>query len=123
MARIQLVDLAHARSGDKGDTCNVGVIAYDPAHYDLLRRELTAERVKAHLGELVRGRVERFELPNLAALNFVLHEALDGGGTVSLLNDSQGKVMSTAVLRLELDVPEEVVRAARGRGRMPRSIP
>lgn len=119
MARIQLVDLAHARSGDKGDTANVGVIAYDPAHYELLRRELTAERVKRHFGPMVKGDVERYELPNLAALNFVLHRALDGGGTVSLRNDSQGKVMSTALLRLELDVPDDVARAARGRGRMP----
>ena len=120
MPRIQLVDLAHARSGDKGDTANVGVIAYDPAHYELLRREVTAERVQAHLGELVEGRVVRYELPNLYAFNFVLPNALDGGGTVSLMNDSQGKVLSTALLRLEIDVPEEVARAARGRGRMPR---
>ena len=121
MARIQLVDLAHARSGDKGDTANVGVIAYDPAHYELLRTQLTAERVKAHFGELVQGAVERFELPNLGALNFLLHHALDGGGTVSLMNDSQGKVLSTALLRMEMDVPDEVARTARGRGRMPRT--
>jgi hypothetical protein len=107
MARIQLVDLAHARSGDKGDTANVGVIAYDPRHYDLLRTQLTVERVKGHFGELVKGRVERFELPNLAALNFLLHNALDGGGTVSLMNDSQGKVLSTALLRIELGMPRE----------------
>ena len=120
MARIQLVDLAHARSGDKGDTANIGLIAYDPAHYDLLRREVTAERVKAHFGAQVKGRVLRFELPNLHALNFLLHGALDGGGTVSLMNDSQGKVMSTALLRMEIDVPDEVARAVRGRGRLPR---
>jgi hypothetical protein len=119
MARVQLVDLAHARSGDKGDTANIGLIAYDPAHYELLRREVTAERVAAHFGARVKGPVERFELPNLQALNFVLHGALDGGGTVSLMNDSQGKVMSTALLRLELEVPDDVARAARGRGRMP----
>ena len=117
MARVQLVHLAHARSGDKGDTANVGVIAYDPAHYELLRRELTVERVQAHFGELVRGPVERFELPNLGALNFLLHGALDGGGTVSLLNDAQGKVMSTALLRLEIDVPDEVAASSRRRGR------
>jgi hypothetical protein len=119
MARLQLVHLAHARSGDKGDMANVGVIAYDPAHYELLRRELTAERVQAHFGALVKGRVERFELPNLYALNFLLPGALDGGGTVSLLNDAQGKVMSSALLRLELDVPEHVAAAAAGRGRVP----
>ena len=121
MARIQLVDHAHARSGDKGDTANVGVIAYDPAHYELLRAQVTAERVRAHFGDLVKGKVERFELPNLSALNFLLHHALDGGGTVSLMNDSQGKVLSTALLRMEIDVPEDVARAARGRGRMPRA--
>jgi hypothetical protein len=119
MARVQLVHLAHARSGDKGDTANVGVIAYDPAHYDLLRTQLTAERVKAHFGDLVKGPVERFELPNLHALNFLLHNALDGGGTVSLMNDAQGKVMSTAMLRMEVDVPDEVARAVAGKGRAP----
>ena len=119
MTRIQLVHVAHARSGDKGDTANVGVIAYEPAHWELLREHVTAERVKAHLGGLVRGRVERFELPKLLALNFLLHEALGGGGTLSLRTDSQGKVLSTALLRLEIDVPEEVARAVAGRGRVP----
>jgi hypothetical protein len=119
MARVQLVHLAHARSGDKGDTANVGVIAYDAAHYDLLRKQLTAERVKAHFGDLVAGPVERFELPNLHALNFLLHNALDGGGTVSLMNDAQGKVMSTAMLRMEIEVPDEVARAVAGKGRVP----
>ena len=121
MARVQLVHLAHARSGDKGDTANVGVIAYDPAHYALLREQLTAERVKAHFGKLVRGEVERFELPNLGALNFLLHGALDGGGTVSLMNDAQGKVMSTAMLRIEIEVPDEVAKAVAGKGRSPRA--
>lgn len=119
MAKIQLVDLAHARSGDKGDTANVGVIAYDPDHYELLVERLTPERVKAHFGDMVRGAVERFELPNLHALNFLLHNALDGGGTVSLMNDAQGKVFSTALLRMELEVPDSVAEAARGRGRVP----
>ncbi len=119
MAKIQLVDLAHARSGDKGDTANVGVIAYDPDHYELLVEWLTAERVKAHFGDMVRGPVERFELPNLHALNFLLHNALDGGGTVSLMNDAQGKVFSTALLRMELEVPDSVAETARGRGRVP----
>ncbi|MGE0159125.1 MAG: hypothetical protein AB7T31_06890 [Gemmatimonadales bacterium] len=119
MTRVQLVHLAHARSGDKGDTANIGVIAYDPAHFELLRDELTAERVKAHLGALVRGEVERFELPKVAALNFLLHEALGGGGTRSLRTDSQGKVLGTALLRMEIDVPDDVARAVRGRGRVP----
>ena len=120
MATVQLVDLAHARSGDKGDRANVGVIAYDPSHYHILEQALTPERVKTHLGALVRGKVERFELPNLAALNFVLHEALDGGGTMSLMNDAQGKVLSTALLRLDVEVPRAVADAVRGRGWAPR---
>jgi len=119
MPTIQLVDLAHARSGDKGDTANVGVIAYDPRDWELLRETLTVERVKAHFGELVKGEVERYELPNLHALNFMLHGALGGGGTVSLMTDAQGKVFSTALLRMEVEVSDEVARRARGRGRVP----
>lgn len=106
MPKIQLKDIAHARSGDKGDTVNVGVIALDPVHYDLLVEQLTPERVKAHFGDMVNGEVERFELPNLGALNFLLHNALGGGGTVSLMTDAQGKTFSTAMLRLELELPE-----------------
>lgn len=119
MTMMLLVDLAHARSGDKGDTANVGVIVYETEHYDLLREALTVERVKEHFGELVKGSVERFELPNLHALNFLLHGALDGGGTVSLMNDAQGKVFSTALLRMEIDVPDEVANKMRGRGWAP----
>jgi hypothetical protein len=119
MATIQLVDLAHARSGDKGDTANVGVLVYDPRDYDLLRETLTVERVKAHFGERVKGKVERFELPNLNALNFLLHGALGGGGTVSLMTDAQGKVFSTALLRMEVEVSDEVAERVRGRGRVP----
>jgi hypothetical protein len=119
MKRVQLVHLAHARSGDKGDTANVGVIAYDPAHYALLREQLTPERVKTHFGDMVKGDVERFELPKLGALNFLLHGALGGGGTMSLMNDAQGKVFSTALLRIEIEVPDDVATAVEGRGRMP----
>ena len=119
MARVPLVHLAHARSGDKGDIANVGLIAYDPAHYELLRAQVTAERVRAHFGATVTGRVERFELPNLHAFNFLLHGALDGGGTVSLMNDAQAKVVSSALLRMEIDVSDEVARAVRGRGFKP----
>lgn len=119
MKTIPLVHLAHARSGDKGDTANVGVIAYDEAHYDLLRDQLTVEAVKAHFGAMVKGEVERFELPNLSALNFLLHGALGGGGTMSLMNDAQGKVFSTALLRMEVEVPDEVAAAVAGRGRVP----
>jgi len=119
MARIQLVNLAHARSGDKGDTANVGIIARDPEHFPILREHLTPERVKAHFGSLVKGDVERFELPNLYALNFLLHGALDGGGTVSLMNDAQGKVMSTALLRMEVEVSDDVAQRVAGQGRFP----
>ena len=107
MKRVRLYDLAHARSGDKGDTVNVGVIARSPEWYPLLREQLTAERVKAHFGSMVQGDVERFELPNIHALNFLLHGALDGGGTVSLMTDAQGKTFSTALLRIEIDFPDE----------------
>lgn len=119
MPRIPLVHLAHARSGDKGDTANVGVIAYDPDHYELLRSALTPAAVQAHFGAMVQGEVERFELPNLHALNFLLHGALDGGGTVSLMNDAQGKVFSTALLRMEIEVSDDVAAAVAGRGRLP----
>lgn len=105
--KIQLVRLAHARSGDKGDTANVGLIALKPEHYDILVREVTAERVKRHFGEMVKGEVERFELPNLGALNFLLHGSLGGGGTLSLMTDAQGKTFSTALLRMYIDVDDE----------------
>src|ERR1051325_9750130 len=104
--KIELLKLAHARSGDKGDTANVGVIALEDKFYPLLVREVTAERVKAHFGEIVKGDVERFELPNLGALNFLLHESLGGGGTLSLMTDAQGKTFSTALLRMYIDVPD-----------------
>lgn len=107
--RVQLRRLAHARSGDKGNTANVGVIAFSPAAYSYLKEALTAERVAAHFGDMIEGPVERFELDNLGALNFLLHGALGGGGTVSLMTDAQGKVYSTALLRAELEVPEDVL--------------
>ena len=103
--KTQLVRIAHARSGDKGDICNIGLIALKPEHYPVLVSEVTAERVKTHFGGLVKGEVERFELPNLHALNFVLHHALDGGGLLSLRSDNQGKTYSTALLRMEIDIP------------------
>ena len=104
--KARLLDLAHARSGDKGDTANVGVIARRPSYYPILVRELTPERVAAHFAGMIRGGVERFELPNLHALNFLLHGALGGGGTVSLKTDAQGKTLSTALLRMEIEVPD-----------------
>ncbi len=100
--------IAHTRSGDKGDTCNIGVIAWRQEDYPLLVREVTAERVKQHFGELVKGEVERFELPNLGALNFLLHHSLGGGGTVSLRTDAQGKTFGAALLSLEIELPPGV---------------
>jgi hypothetical protein len=108
--RIKLLKLAHARSGDKGDTANVGLVALREEFYTLLAREVTAARVKEHFGVLVKGDVERFELPNLGALNFLLHESLGGGGTLSLMTDAQGKTFSTALLRMEVEVPDEEAR-------------
>jgi len=105
--KVQLVKLAHARSGDKGDTANVGLIAFREEIYPILVREVTAEAVKKHFGEMVKGDVERFELPNLGALNFLLHGSLGGGGTLSLMTDAQGKTFSTALLRMEVEVSEE----------------
>jgi hypothetical protein len=113
MARISLVHLAHARSGDKGDTANVGLIARDPGFYPLLVEQVTAEQVKRHFQGICLGEVERFELPNLHALNFLLHSSLGGGGTVSLKTDAQGKTLSTAMLRMEVEVPDEVAEQAR----------
>jgi hypothetical protein len=102
--KVPLSQIAHTRSGDKGDTCNIGVIAHDPKDYPTLVREVTAERVKRHFGAFVQGSVERFELPNLGALNFLLHQALGGGGTVSLRTDAQGKTFGAALLSLEIDL-------------------
>jgi hypothetical protein len=104
--KVELLKLAHARSGDKGDTANVGVIALKDEFYPLIVREVTAEKVKEHFGAMVKGEVERFELPNLNALNFLLHESLGGGGTLSLMTDAQGKTFSTALLRLKIEIDE-----------------
>jgi len=106
--KIGLHRIAHGRSGDKGDTVNVGVIAIRPEFYDSIRTQLTVETVKQHFGDLVKGNVERFELPNLHALNFLLHESLGGGGTVSLMTDAQGKTFSTAMLRMQIDIPDNL---------------
>jgi hypothetical protein len=110
--RLQLRWIAHARSGDKGDTANVGLIALEPEYYPVLLKEVTTARVARHFKGMVTG-VERFELPNLNAINFLLHGALDGGGTISLKTDAQGKVYSTALLRLEVPVPAPLARRAR----------
>jgi hypothetical protein len=109
--KVQLIKLAHARSGDKGDTANVGLIALRPEFYPIIVREVTAARVKEHFNGICKGEVERFELPNLGALNFLLHESLGGGGTLSLMTDAQGKTFSTAMLRMQIDVSEEEARS------------
>lgn len=108
--RVRLLDIAHARSGDKGDTANVGVIANRAEWYPLIAEQLTLDRVRQHFHGMIGGDVERFELPNIGAVNFLLHGALDGGGTLSLKTDAQGKVYSTALLRLTLDVPDDRAR-------------
>lgn len=108
--KIELLKLVHARSGDKGDTANVGVIALKDEYYPILTRELTVEKVKEHFGKIVKGEIERFELPNLKALNFLLHESLGGGGTLSLMTDAQGKTFSTALLRMKIEIDEAEAR-------------
>jgi hypothetical protein len=110
--KIRLVDIAHARSGDKGDTANVGVIALEPRWYPILDKFVTKAAVAAHFHGMIDGPVDRYELPNLNALNFLLHGALDGGGTLSLKTDAQGKVYSTALLRMVIDVPDAEAKAA-----------
>ena len=104
--KVQLVKLAHARSGDKGDTANIGLIALQEEFFPVLVREVTAERVKQHFKGICHGEVERFELPNIGALNFLLHESLGGGGTLSLMTDAQGKTFSTALLRMEIELTD-----------------
>ena len=108
MKRVKLLQLAHARSGDKGDTANVGLIALKPEYYPMLVEEVTAERVKEHFKGICLGDVERFEVPNLHALNFLLHESLDGGGTLSLKTDAQGKTYSAALLRMEIEIDDKL---------------
>ncbi|MBR9978632.1 MAG: hypothetical protein KFH87_11150 [Bacteroidetes bacterium] len=107
--RIRLIEIAHARSGDKGDAGNIGVIARDERFYPILLQELTLDSVKKHFEGICFGKVERFELPNLGALNFILHNTLGGGGTVSLKNDAQGKTLSSAMLRMEIEIDESLL--------------
>jgi hypothetical protein len=105
--RVPLYAIAHARSGDKGDGSNVGILAYDDRGYEILKAWLTPDRVKAHFGEIVKGRVDRFDLPNLRGLNFILHDSLGGGGSASLKTDAQGKTHGMALLRMLVDVPDD----------------
>lgn len=102
--KIKLINIAHGRSGDKGDAANIGIIAYDDKGYDIIQKHLTEERVKKHFEGICFGKVERFELPNIRALNFLLHNTLGGGGTVSLKHDAQGKTLAAALLRMELEL-------------------
>lgn len=112
MKRMRLYRLAHARSGDKGDGSNVGLIAYDERGWEILRREVTSARVKRHFGDIVRGEVDRYEVPNIRALNFILHDSLGGGGSASLRTDAQGKTHGMALLQMEVDVPDDYVPPA-----------
>jgi hypothetical protein len=109
--RLKLDQIAHARSGDKGDASNAGLIAETPELYEVLREQVTAERVKEHFREVCRGPVERYELPNVLALNFILHDSLGGGGTESLKSDAQGKTHAQGLLQMVIDVPDELVRS------------
>lgn len=114
MTQVRLLLLAHARSGDKGDTANIGLIARRPQYYPILVEQVTAARVKEFFRGICLGQVERFELPNLGALNFLLHESLDGGGTLSLKTDAQGKTYSSALLRMEIEVEDRIARELPG---------
>jgi hypothetical protein len=105
--RVPLYAMAHARSGDKGDGSNVGIIAYDDRGYEILKAWLTPERIKEHFGEIVRGRVDRYDIPNLRGLNFILHDSLGGGGSASLKTDAQGKTHGMALLRMMIEVPDD----------------
>lgn len=102
--KIKLLEIAHGRSGDKGDAANVGIIAYDDKGYEIIKKYLTVKKVKEHFQGICFGEVERFELPNIRALNFLLHNTLGGGGTVSLKHDAQGKTLAAALLRMEIEV-------------------
>lgn len=112
MPRVQLLKIAHARSGDKGNASNVGVIARHPDIYPFLKENLTADMVKEHMKHVCKGKVDRYEMPNIQALNFILNDSLGGGGTVSLKLDAQGKTHASLMLRMELDVPEELIKKA-----------
>ncbi|MEM1205737.1 MAG: hypothetical protein AAGN66_21080 [Acidobacteriota bacterium] len=112
--RVPLSRIAHARSGDKGDASNVGLIADHPRFYPVLRDQVTPERVKAHFGTLVRGDVDRYEVANLSALNFILHDSLGGGGTESLKTDAQGKTHGQGLLQMEVEVAEELLAEGEG---------
>ena len=106
MKKIQLREICHSRSGDKGYHANIGLIVYDKRNYELIKKEVTAEQVKAFFKDTVKGEVARYELPRMGALNFVLYDALDGGATRTLSLDGYGKALSSALLSLEIEVPD-----------------
>lgn len=105
--RVKLARLAHARSGDKGDGSNIGLIAYTDEGYKILRETVTSDLVKAHFSAICKGSVDRYEVPNLRALNFILHDSLGGGGTESVISDAQGKTHGQGLLLMEIDVPDD----------------
>ncbi|MFN8390614.1 MAG: hypothetical protein U0136_10015 [Bdellovibrionota bacterium] len=105
MKKIRLVDIAHGRSGDKGNSANIGLVARTPGDYEILKEHVTATAVKSYFRHFCAGEVTRYELPNIFALNFLLTDTLDGGGTVSLRNDAQGKTLAAALLRMEIEIP------------------
>jgi hypothetical protein len=111
--KVKLDRVAYARSGDKGDASNVGLIAMSPGLYDVIREQATAERVKEHFRDVCRGKVDRYELPNILALNFILHDSLGGGGTESLKNDAQGKTHAQGLLQMEVEIPDELLEGVR----------
>jgi hypothetical protein len=113
MNKVKLIEIAHGRSGDKGNASNVGIIARHPDVYPFLVDKLTTDVVKEHMKNICKGKVERFEMPNIGALNFLLHDSLGGGGTVSLKLDAQGKTHASMLLRMEMDVPEEILKKVR----------
>ncbi len=110
MKKVRLYEIAYARSGDKGDSSNVGVIAKNKKIYEYLKQHLTPETVKKHFEGIVQGEVERFLLPNINAINFILHNSLGGGGTLSLISDSQGKTHGQIMLMFEIEIPEELLK-------------
>lgn len=109
MKKVKLIEIAHGRSGDKGNGSNVGIIARHPKIYPYLKEVLTEKRVKEYMKNICKGEVERYEMDNIGALNFLLNESLGGGGTVSLKLDAQGKTHASTLLRMEVEVPEELL--------------
>ena len=111
--KVRLYEVANARSGDKGDASNVGLIARTPELFEVIRRQVTAERVAEHFRQVCRGGVDRYEIPNLLALNFMLHDSLGGGGTESLKSDAQGKTHAQGLLQMEVEIPDELMKGPR----------